>query len=244
MSEENDHQLEPEPGWKAGSLPPPPPRSEGTTSPTESRQSQLPRRPRPAGNSQGTSSTRGSTDRSPRRPDPPSNISDFEDVGALIVSGLSKIASYVVSKRTGARLALQMTENEARSVAGPVVRLIVRRFHVNGDVKDALDVGRSADSLLGYGFRVLMGAPPQSPEERELAARAAADRASIDGRIRADLERRQAAVRGSEDQAAAEAAARDAAARAAADGRREHGAEATGDSDASVLDLFEHMEDV
>lgn len=244
MSDQQSDDLEAPPGWKPGTLPPPPPaqQSQGLgQNPSES-----PTRPSPSPALRGTgerpgSSTRGSTETPPPPPPPPSNLEDFEDVGAIIFSGISKIVSYVVSRRSKARIDLQMSEGEARAVASPVVRLLVRRFHVNADVKDALDVGRSADSLLGYGLRVLMGAPAPGLASQDHLARQAADEAARAARARADLAR-QVTAQPPVDQEAIDAAARDAAARAAADGRRPHG-EAPED-DATVLDLFEHMEDV
>jgi hypothetical protein len=99
-------------------------------------------------------STRASTDDDP--PEPVATSEGLEELGQTLLLALSKAANWVMRQRHS-RVDWRMTPGEAASIARPATRMLSRRMQIRSDLADATDVGRGADSLLSYVFRVLTG---------------------------------------------------------------------------------------
>ncbi len=115
------------------------------------------------------SSTRGSTD---EPPGPVATSEGLEELGQTLLLAISKFVNYVMRRRS--HVDWRMTPGEAASIARPATRMLSRRMQVRSDLADATDVGRGADGLLSYVFRILQG---ESPDELTAQWAAEQDRA-------------------------------------------------------------------
>lgn len=85
----------------------------------------------------------------------------LEELGETLLLGLSKVLNWIMRKRRS-RVDWRMTPGEAASIAAPATRMLSRRMQIRADLSDATDVGRGADGLLSYVFRILSGESPDA----------------------------------------------------------------------------------
>jgi hypothetical protein len=114
-------------------------------------------------------STRASTEHDDDEPPRPVATSEgLEELGETLLLGLSKVVNWIMAKRHS-RVDWRMTEGEAASIAAPATRMLARRMQIRADLSDATDVGRGADGLLSYVFRILSGESPDAMTAESVA---------------------------------------------------------------------------
>ncbi len=204
MQDDSDQEMA-EPGWKEPSRPAPQPRHQarpseeqlGSPAPAEGEPTPAPApraslrdrlrsnirqvpRVSPEQFAEGlrytARSIRGSTD-DEESPRPVATSEGLEELGETLLIGLSKVLNWIMAKRRS-RVDWRMTEGEAASIAAPATRMLARRMQIRADLSDATDVGRGADGVLSYVFRILSG---ESPDDltAEWAARQDYERARV-----------------------------------------------------------------
>jgi hypothetical protein len=114
------------------------------------------------------SSTRESSDEDP--PPPVATNDGLEEIGQVLLVLVSKVVDWVM-RRGGSRTDWRMAPGEAASIARPATRMLSRRMQIRSDLADATDVGRGADGILSYVFRILSGQPAgESPADQAAEA--------------------------------------------------------------------------